>query len=210
MNTIATIELDGAGKPLSFYDRMFEENCNLRTLVINEGIGENMLDDYGMCILKWNRDDKDLSESARKDPNHVINIIINSPGGDSMEALSFIDICLASKTPIRTIGTGMVASAAYWIYLAGSERYAFSNTSFLMHDGEMSIENSSSKAKQTVGFFESMDKRIKDYVISRTCMTTEFYDSVYEKEFWFFPDKGRELGVVHKIVGEDCGIEEIL
>ena len=79
-----------------------------------------------------------------------------------------------------------------------------------MHDGEMSIENSSSKAKQTVGFFETMDKRIREYVVSRTSMGYEFYDSVYEKEFWFFPNKGKELGVVHKIVGEDCGIEDFL
>ena len=127
-----------------------------------------------------------------------------------MDAWSLIDACLASKTPIRTIGMGMVASAGYKIFLAGDERYAFSHTSFLMHDGETSIENSSSKAKQTMKFFDSMDERSKRYVLEQTNMTEEFYDSIWEQEFWFWPDQGKELGVVHKIIGEDCELEDLL
>ena len=205
-----TVQLEPAGISDEFYNQIMRENYDNRTLILNCGINEEVIEYYVMYILKWNREDAGLSDEARKDPKRVITIVINSPGGSMMDAWSLIDACLASKTPIRTIGMGMVASAGYKIFLAGDERYAFSHTSFLMHDGETSIENSSSKAKQTMKFFDSMDERSKRYVLEQTNMTEEFYDSIWEQEFWFWPDQGKELGVVHKIIGEDCELEDLL
>ena len=63
--------------------------------------------------------------------------------------------------------------------------------------------------KQTNQFFEELENRAKDYILSRTKMTSEFYDSIYEVEYWILPDKAKELGVIHKVIGEDIDIDYV-
>ena len=58
-------------------------------------------------------------------------------------------------------------------------------------------------------FFDSMEERTKQHVLERTKMTEEFYDKVYEQEFWFYADEAKELGVVDKIIGQDCTLDDI-
>ena len=40
-------------------------------------------------------------------------------------------------------------------------------------------------------------------------MTPEFYDEIYEQEFWMTADKAKSLGVVDYIIGEDCDLDEV-
>lgn len=191
---------------MSTYERLFEEYIDNRILVFNDEVDDNVIENYIMYILKWNMDDRDLPADKRK----KIVMLISSPGGNSFSANIMIDVIMQSITPIVGIGLDLVASAAYLIYLACHERYSYGSTSFLQHEGDMTIENSRSKFKNTATFFEEMDSRTKNFILSRTNMTEEFYDKMYEQEFWFFAQKGKELGVVHKIIGEDCTIYEAL
>lgn len=191
---------------MSTYERLFEEYIDNRILVFNDEVDDNVIENYIMYILKWNMDDMDLPADKRK----KIVMLISSPGGNSFSANIMVDVIMQSITPIVGIGLDLVASAAYLIYLACHERYAYCLTSFLQHEGDMTIENSRSKFKNTATFFEEMDSRTKNFILSRTNMTEEFYDKMYEQEFWFFAQKGKELGVVHKIIGEDCTIYEAL
>lgn len=191
---------------MSTYERLFEEYIDNRILVFNDEVDDNVIENYIMYILKWNMDDRDLPADKRK----KIVMLISSPGGNSFSANIMIDVIIQSITPIVGIGLDLVASAAYLIYLACHERYSYGSTAFLQHEGDMTIENSRSKFKNTATFFEEMDTRTKNFILSRTNMTEEFYDKMYEQEFWFFAQKGKELGVVHKIIGEDCTIYEAL
>ena len=122
-----------------------------------------------------------------------------------------IDVIENSKTPIIGVCFDMCASAGFYIYITCHERIAFKNSAILEHDGDISIENSSKKAKDVMAFFETMDQRLKEHVLKHTHIDSEFYDSIYETEFWFFAnDKGKDLGVVDKIIGEDVDIDYIL
>lgn len=188
------------------YNELLRDYIENRILVINDEISECVIEDYALYILKWNRDDEDIPAEKRK----PITIFINSPGGSSFDGFALVDVILQSKTPINGVAIGLVASMGYHIYLSCHNRYAFNSAILLQHDGETIVQNSSSKAKQTMKFFEDMEKRTKSYVLNRTTMTEEFYDSIYEQEFWFYPDKGKELGVVHKIIGIDCELDEIM
>ena len=194
------------GNQTSMYEELVREYLDDRTLVLNDEIGQDVIEDYIMYILKWNKEDKDLPVEVRK----PIKIYISSPGGNVFDANIFIDIIEASKTPVWGIALDLVASAAYLVYLACHERYAFKNSAFLQHEGEIVIENSRSKAKNNVQFFDSQEKRAKDFILSKTTMTEEFYDSVYEQEMWMYSDKAKEFGVVDNIIGEDCTLEDVL
>lgn len=188
------------------YNEIIRENLDKRILVFNEDVNESILENYILHILRWNREDKDIPVDKRKD----ITIYINSPGGSSMDGFNMVDVILASKTKVRCICFGLAASMGYHILLSGHERIAFKNSILLQHDGEVAIQNSTSKARDTMKFFDSMEKRTKEYVLSRTKMTEEFYDKIYEQEYWMYAQEARDLGCIDKIIGEDIELDDIL
>lgn len=190
----------------SIWAEQYQYNLNNRILIFNGEVDNEVIENYIHYILRWNKEDKDIFIKKRKE----ITIIINSIGGDSFAANSLINAIQLSKTRVRTVGIGTVASAAFYIFLAGDTRYSFGDTAFLMHEGEIIVSNTNSKTKQTMEFFDQMDNRIKQFILDRTCMDEEFYDSVYDQEYWMYPQEAKELGVVDKIIGEDCDIDEIL
>ena len=40
-------------------------------------------------------------------------------------------------------------------------------------------------------------------------MTDEFYDKIYDQEWWIFADDAVEYGIVDKIIGKDVDIDYI-
>jgi ATP-dependent protease ClpP protease subunit len=40
-------------------------------------------------------------------------------------------------------------------------------------------------------------------------MTSDFYDDIYEQEYWMDAYKAKSLGVIQQIIGEDCDIDII-
>lgn len=183
-----------------------KKNNAERVLLLNDEIDPFVIDNYEMFILNWNREDKDIPKDKRK----PIKLYINSVGGDMFSAMSLIDIISSSVTPIIGVGFGLVASAAFHIYIACHKRIAFPNTVFLMHDGEMSISNSTSKAKDTIKFLNHMDERVKQHVLQYTKITEDFYDSHFEQEVYMYPDEAREKGIIDLTVGTDANVNDIV
>ena len=190
----------------SAYEELYREYLDERTLFLNNEINEDVIEDYVMYIIKWNKEDRDLPDDKRR----PIKIFISSPGGNVFDANILIDVITNSKTPVWGIGLDLVASAAYIAFLACHRRCAFKNSVFLQHEGEMAIENSRSKFKQTSEFFDSQEKSTKEFILSRTNMTSDFYDSIFEVEFWMTSEKAKELGVVEEIIGIDCSMDDII
>lgn len=206
MSDIVSAFLADNSQTTSAWEELYKEYLDDRCLVLNAEINENVIEDYIMYILKWNRDDKNIPIEKRR----KIYILITSPGGNTFNGNILSDIIMQSKTPIIGVALDLVASAAYSVYLACDERIAFKNSVFLQHEGDVSVENSRSKFKQTVEFFDSLEERARSYILSRTNMTPEFYDEIYEQEYWMDVNKAKDIGVVHKIIGEDCDLDEIL
>lgn len=188
------------------YTELMRENLDKRILVFNDGVDENVVENYILYILKWNAEDKDLPIEKRQ----PITIYLSCPGGNAFDGFNVVDVIVNSKTPVRGVVFSLAASMGYHILLSCHERIAFKNSVLLQHDGQIGIQNSTSKARDTMRFFDSMETRTKEYVLSRTTMTEEFYDKVYDQEYYMYADEAKKLGCIDKIIGEDCDIDEIL
>ena len=176
-----------------------------RIIMFDSDVGDTAIRDVTGWILQWNLEDINLSKKDRQ----PITLIIHSTGGDMYTAGNIMDIIKTSDTPIRAIALGLVASAAYYIYLCAPERYAFANSIFLQHDGGVDLSNSNNKAKDTMKFFDSMNERVKKHVIESTEIDEELYDDNNDREWWMYADKAKELGIVHKIIGEDISLKQV-
>lgn len=188
------------------FDKLYASFLQNRILIFNQDVDSRVIEDAVAWIIQWNIEDICLSKKDRK----PITIFIHSWGGDMFSAGSLMDAIQTSETPIRTIGLGFIASAAYLIYLSADERYAFRNSIFLQHDGEIDLANSSGKAKDTMAFFDGMNERTKQYVLERTTMDEKTYDKNENREFYMYAEKAKDYGVVHKIIGEDISLKQIL
>ncbi len=186
-----------------------EDLANRRVLVFNGGVDDGLLDDYILQILAWNARDEAMNIPIEN--RKPIKLYLNSPGGDCFAGMMLIDVITTSQTPVIGVGFSMVGSMAYHIYLSCPTRYAFANTIFCQHEGDIEISNSTSKAKDIMAFFDEMNKRLKEHVLSHTNISEEEYDRRYEQEYYFYADhEGIDNGVVHKIIGKDCQLKDIL
>lgn len=178
-----------------------------RILIFNNTVDVDILEDITLQIIRFNHEDKGLPVDQRK----PIKLYIQSPGGDMVSGFNLIDVIEASKTPVYTVCMSNCSSMAFYLFISGHKRYAFKNSILLNHDGEISLSNSNAKAKDTFKFFEEMEARSKDFVVSHTAITPEFYDSIYNKEYFMYAnEEAKELGCVDYIIGEDVTLDEIL
>lgn len=200
-NTFSFMEEMGTG----VYDELMKYYTDKRVLIVNKDIDNSVIESYAIRILRWNDEDKNIPYNKRQ----PITILIHSCGGDLFSTLFLIDIIKQSETPVHTVGMGLVASAAYYIYINGHDRLAFENTVFLQHDGTISIADSNSKVKDFMAFNDLMEDRIKESILTQTKIDSDFYDKTFDKEYYFFADKGKELGVVDKIIGQDIELADI-
>lgn len=188
------------------YDKFRLEDLKQRKLYINDEIDEDLFNDITYHILRFNTEDKG-KEILDRQP---ILLYCTSNGGNVGDGFGLIDIVLNSKTPIYTINLAYSYSMGLLIFLSGHKRFATQNATFLLHDGQNYMYNSSAKLKDAMKFEDQREKKIKDYVLSRSKITSEEYDKNYRVELYMYSEEAKEKGFCDFIVGEDCSLEDII
>lgn len=177
-----------------------------RKLFLSEDVNQYTIGDIVKNILQYNREDYELKPEARK----PILLYIASNGGEVDAGFELIDVILSSKTPVHTINLGYQYSMGFLIGLAGHCRYAMNHSKFLLHDGSNFIYNSGAKAQDQMEFNRRVEDRVKQYILSRSKLTSEEYDSKLRVEWYMFSDEAKEKGFADYIIGKDCDIDEII
>lgn len=185
---------------------LYVKDLKQRKLYLNENITQATVEDVVRHILQFNKEDQGIPPEERK----PILLYLSSNGGDVDSGFSVVDTILASKTPVYTINLGYQYSMGFLIGLAGHKRFAHKSAKFLMHDGTNFVWDSGAKAQDRMEFNKKLEERIKQYVLSRSTVTEEEYDSKYRVEWYMFADEAKGNGFVDYIIGEDCDIDAIV
>ena len=194
------------GEDDGLYQEIVKNHLNDRRIIINQDITDDLLESVCLMILKWNSEDKNLPISCRK----RIVIYLNSDGGDVIMGSQILSVIKNSKTPIITVGFAKCASMASYILASGSIRYCFPNTVVLYHDGQTGYVSSGNKGKDIQKFYDKLDERMTEFMVKNTNMTSEFLEEIKDREYYMFPDEAKERGIIDKIIGIDCDLDEIL
>lgn len=188
-------------------DEMFYlRDLQQRKLFVSGEIDAYSVEDVVKQILQINKEDVGKLYDHRR----PILLYINSNGGSVDDGFQLIDVILHSKTPVYTINTGYQYSMGFLVGLAGHKRFATPNAKFLMHDGTNFIVNSGSKARDQMEFQNRIEDRVKQYVLSRSKITSEEYDAKMRIEWYMFADEAKQKGFVDCIVGIDCDVDKII
>ena len=187
-------------------DKFQLEDLKQRKLYINFDIDETLLSEITYHILRFNTEDKGKATSDRE----PILLYCVSNGGSLTDGFGLIDIMLNSKTPIYTVNLAYQYSMGFLIGLAGSKRYATNNATYLLHDGTNFMYNSSAKLKDAAKFQEQQENKIKEYILSRSKLTSEEYEQKYRVEWYMYASEAKDKGFTDFIIGEDCTIDDII
>lgn len=175
----------------------FYKDLENRTYWIDSEITDGLLE-LVQYILRWNREDKDISPEERQ----PIKVFINSLGGDLEVAKTLIEIFNLSKTPIHTYSFGSCASAASMVYLSGDRRYALPNTTFVFHKG--SLAGLSGDFQEVQSFMKDYEQQVQElvnYYKEKTTYSPEVIEEKLNQGDWYVKvSEGLENGVVDEII----------
>ena len=201
------IELDKALLDNGMIEEIFYlKDLKQRKLFLNVDVDQFSVADIVKHIMQYNVEDRNIEPEKRV----PILLYVTSNGGEVDSGFELIDIIQSSKTPVYTINLGYQYSMGFLIGLAGHKRFALRNAKFLMHDGSNFVYNSGAKAQDQMEFQRRVEERIKSYILSRSKLTSEEYDSKLRVEWYLFADEAKDKGFVDYIIGTDCGIDDVI
>lgn len=187
-------------------DLFYLKDLEQRKLFLNANIDQFSVASIVRHIMQFNSDDKGIEIAKRK----PIILYITSNGGEVDAGFELIDAIQSSKTPVYTINLGYQYSMGFLIGLAGHKRFAMKNAKFLMHDGSNFVYGTGTKVQDQMEFQKRVEARIKEYIISRSRITSEEYDNKLRVEWYLFADEAKERGFTDYIIGVDCEMDEMV
>lgn len=116
---------------------------------------------------------KMIDEIELEDDSKGILIIFNSEGGDIYTGLALYDRIRSCKCKVTTIGTGIIASMAFVIFLAGDRRLATPTARFMNHQAKMSLQGKVTDIEIEQAEVKAIEEICVQIISDRTKQTTK-------------------------------------
>lgn len=137
-----------------------------------------------------------------KSPGKLITVYVNSPGGDADSGFAIYDAMRFVKSPIRTICSGLAASAAVPIFLGGRKgmRFSWPNSRYLLHQPSMQTMGAASDIEITSNEIERVREKYNKIVEEETGRAMAKVRADTNRDFWLTATEAVEYGLVTRIV----------
>lgn len=139
-----------------------------------------------------------------------ITVYINSPGGSADSGFAIYDVLRFIKPPVRTVVTGLCASAAVLIYLAPpkARRFSLPNARFLLHQPSTAVMGDASDIVINAKEILNLRDRYNQIVGRETGRTAEQVTKDADRDFWLSAEEAQSYGLVGRIVSEFADLEK--
>ena len=136
------------------------------------------------------------------DPGKDINVYINSPGGSVYAGLGIYDTMQFIQSDVATICTGMAASMADVLLVAGKEgkRSALPHSRVMIHQPMGGVQGQASDIEIEAREIQKLKKEL--YTIIADHSHTEF-DKVWadsDRNYWMTAEEAREYGMIDQVL----------
>ena len=136
------------------------------------------------------------------DSSKEISIYLNSPGGSVTAGLGIYDTMQFISSPVATICTGMAASMAAVLLVAGQEgkRSALPHSRVMIHQPLGGVQGQASDIEITAREIQKMKKEL--YTIISDHSHTPF-DKVWadsDRDYWMTAQEAKEYGMIDQIL----------
>ena len=136
------------------------------------------------------------------DPGKDISIYVNSPGGSVHAGLGIYDTMQFISSDVATICTGMAASMAAVLLVAGKEgkRSALKHSRVMIHQPMGGAQGQASDIEITAREIQKLKKEL--YTIIAEHSHTDF-DKVWadsDRDYWMTAEEAKEYGMIDRVM----------
>ncbi|AZS13109.1 ATP-dependent Clp endopeptidase proteolytic subunit ClpP [Paenibacillus lutimineralis] len=139
---------------------------------------------------------------AAEDPEKDIHFYINSPGGSTSAGFAIYDTMQYVKPDVQTICSGMAASFAAILLLAGTKgkRYALPNSEVMIHQPHGGVQGQASDIAISAKRIISIRSRLNEIAAERTGQPLERIEKDMDRDFFMTAEEAKQYGVIDDVI----------
>ena len=150
----------------------------------------------------WGVQAKDFVSQLAGIKSSTLNVEINSPGGDVFAGLAIYNALKSSGKEIVTKVTGVAASAASVIFMAGDKRIAPKNTFVMVHNPWLFTVGNADELRDTAATLDKIGASLRGIYTAGTGLSDDEVSEMLSKDTWLTADEAQEKGFVTEVVEE--------
>ena len=136
------------------------------------------------------------------DAGKDINIYVNSPGGSVHAGLGIYDTMQFIKSDVSTICTGMAASMAAVLLVAGKEgkRFALPHSRVMIHQPMGGAQGQASDIEITAREIQKLKQELYNIIAEHSHQP---YDKVWadsDRDYWMTAQEAKEYGMIDQVL----------
>ncbi|MCD6167786.1 MAG: ATP-dependent Clp endopeptidase proteolytic subunit ClpP [Caldiserica bacterium] len=136
-----------------------------------------------------------------EDPDRMINLYINSPGGSVTAGLAIYDTMQFIKSPVSTICIGQAASMAAVLLAAGEKgkRYALPNSRILIHQPWGGVQGQAKDIEIVAREIMRIKSTINEILSHHTGQPMEKIEKDTDRDYYMTAQEAKEYGIVDEV-----------
>ena len=136
------------------------------------------------------------------DPGKDINIYINSPGGSVHAGLAIYDTMQHITSDVCTIYTGMAASMAAVLLVAGQEgkRAALPHSRTMIHQPMGGAQGHASDIEITTREIQKLKKELYNIIAQHSHQSFDKVWADSDRDYWMTAEEAKEYGMIDKVL----------
>ena len=165
-----------------------------RSILLSKGVDDKMVESVSTQLLL-------MEAESTTDP---ITVYVNSPGGSADCGFAIFDLLRFVEAPIVTVCSGICASAAILIYLAGDrgQRYTLPNSRFLLHQPSTRAQGTASDLQITAQEIVKLRERYNVIVSQEVSRPVDQVTADSMRDFWLTAEEAVEYGLANKVISK--------
>ena len=136
------------------------------------------------------------------DTGKDISIYINSPGGGVYAGLGIYDTMQYIQSDVNTICTGMAASMASVLLVAGTEgkRFVLPHSRVMIHQPMGGAQGQASDMEITVREIQKLKKELYTIISNHSHQPFERIEKDSDRDYWMTSQEAKEYGMIDMIL----------
>lgn len=155
------------------------------------------IDDYTANVIQ-----AQLLYLDTSDPGKDISIYINSPGGSVYAGLGIYDTMQYISSDVQTICTGMAASMAAVLLVAGEKgkRFALNHSRVMIHQPMGGAQGQASDIEITAREIQKLKKELYTIISNHSGMPFDKVERDSDRDYWMTSLEAKGYGMIDNIL----------
>lgn len=136
------------------------------------------------------------------DPGKDISLYLNSPGGGVYAGLGIYDTMQFISSPVSTICTGMAASMAAVLLVAGQKekRFALKHSRVMIHQPMGGAQGQASDIEITAREIQKLKKELYQIVADHSGKAMEEIERDADRDYWMTAAEAKAYGMIDDVM----------